>query len=272
MTVNPNKHIENVISYFNKIADEYDKIDLNETISYDELFNYVSQHVEWYYIEKYLPKSGIVLDAAGGTGRLAIPIALKGLKVVIIDISDGMLRVAREKVRKHKLEDRIIIKRGDIHNIDFPDNYFDFILAMGIEYCYDLEKVISELSRVLKKNSYLMFSVDSLFFVVWAYLNMKDLDGALKVIEERKYIDEDDVYCWTFTPSELRKICERNNLRVEKIVGRGICAYIKDPNYRKEIFRDKKKLEKILEIELRLSEIEDFAVIDNHPIVIAKKL
>ena len=53
-----------------------------------------------------------------------------------MDISEGMLRVAREKVKKNNLEDRIIIKQGDIHHLDFPDNYFDFVLAMGIEYCY----------------------------------------------------------------------------------------------------------------------------------------
>ncbi|MHA1664422.1 MAG: hypothetical protein ACTSVW_01145 [Candidatus Njordarchaeales archaeon] len=61
-----------------------------------------------------------------------------------------------------------------------------------------------------------MFSVDSLFFVVWAYINLRDLDGALKVLEERRYIDEDNVFCWTYTPSELRTICEKNNLIIEK--------------------------------------------------------
>ncbi len=41
MTINPNRQIKNVIAYFNKIADEYDKIDLSETISHGELLNLV---------------------------------------------------------------------------------------------------------------------------------------------------------------------------------------------------------------------------------------
>jgi len=143
---------------------------------------------------------------------------------------------------------------------------------MGIEYCYDINKVVSELSRVLKPNCYLIFSVDSIFFVVWAFLNLRDLNGALKVLQERKYIDEDGVYCWTYTPSELRQICERNGLRVVKIVsGGGICALIKDAKYRKEIFMDKEKLSKLLEIEMKLCEIEDTVIIGSHLLVIARK-
>ncbi|MHA1664421.1 MAG: hypothetical protein ACTSVW_01140 [Candidatus Njordarchaeales archaeon] len=46
---------------------------------------------------------------------------------------------------------------------------------------------------------------------------------------------------------------------------------IKDPNYRKEIFQNKEKLEKLLEIEIKLSEIDDIAIVDSHPIVIARK-
>ncbi|MHA1664425.1 MAG: class I SAM-dependent methyltransferase [Candidatus Njordarchaeales archaeon] len=122
MSEDPNKQIKNVISYFNKIARDYDKLEVNKEISYDELYDYITSRIEWYYIRKYLPKSGVVLDAAGGTGRLAIPIAQRGLKVVLVDISEGMLRVAKEKVKKNNLEDRIIIKQGDIHYLDFPDN------------------------------------------------------------------------------------------------------------------------------------------------------
>jgi len=267
-----NESVSKAEAYFDRTALDYDKPTLNEVYSYDELYDYVIDRIEWHYLEQYLPKNGAVLDAAGGTGRLAIPIALKGLNVTILDVSEGMLNVAKEKIKKAGLENRITLKKGDIHQIDYPDDSFDFAFAMGIEYCYDLEKVISELTRVLKPGCHLEFSVDSLFFVVWAFLNERNLEGALKVLHERKYIDEDDVYCWVYTPTQLRRMCEEKGLQVEKIVGGGICTLIKDAKYREEIFENKKELEKLLKIEFKLCEIQDTAILANHPIVIAKKL
>ena len=79
-----------------------------------------------------------------------------------------MLKVAREKIHSQDLENRITLKQGDIHKIDYPDNHFDFVLAHGIEYCPDLEKVVAELARVLKPSCYLELSADSLFFVTRA--------------------------------------------------------------------------------------------------------
>lgn len=240
-------------------------------MGWDELYNYITDKIEWHYIETYLPSKGLVLDAAGGIPRLAIPITKKGLKVIIIDISKRMLKIAKEKIRKHGLENRVTLKQGDIHGIDCPD-HFDFALTQGIEYCPNLEKVVGELARVLKPNCYLEFSADSLFFVIWAFLNQKNIEEALKTLNERKYLDEGNVWCWVYTSSQLREICKKNNLKVERIIsGGGICAYIKDPQYRRAIFQDKRQLEKLLEIEMKLCEIEDTAILGSHPLVIAKK-
>lgn len=240
-------------------------------MGWDELYNYIIDKIEWHCIETYLPSKGLVLDAAGGIPRLAIPITKKGLKVIIIDISKRMLKIAKEKIRKHGLENRVTLKQGDIHGIDCPD-HFDFALTQGIEYCPNLEKVVGELARVLKPNCYLEFSADSLFFVIWAFLNQKNIEEALKTLNERKYLDEGNVWCWVYTSSQLREICKKNNLKVERIISGGeICAYIKDPQYRRAIFQDKRQLEKLLEIEMKLCEIEDTAILGSHPLVIAKK-
>ena len=267
------EYVKTAKAYHDKVAEEYDKPECNEILGYDELYNYITDKIEWHFIEKYLPKKGLVLDAAGGTARLAIPIAKKGLDVVIIDISEGMLKIAKEKIREQNLENRITLEQGDIHKIDYPDNHFDFVLAQGIEYCPDLEKVVAELARVLKPRCYLELSADSLFFVTWAFLNEKNLEKALQVLDEGKYIDDGgDVWCWVYTPSQFREMCYRHNLKVEKITsGGGVCAYIKDQSFRQAIFQNKKQLEKLLEIEMKLCEIEDTAILGSHPILIAKK-
>jgi ubiquinone/menaquinone biosynthesis C-methylase UbiE len=266
------EYVKMAKAHHDKVAEEYDKPEYIEAHGYDELYDYITDKIEWHYIEKYLPNKGLVLDAAGGTARLAIPIAKKGLDVVIIDVSEGMLKVAREKIRSQDLENRITLRQGDIHEINYPDNHFDFVLAQGIEYCPNLEQVVAELARVLKPSCYLELSADSLYFVTWALLNEKKLEKALQVLDEGKYNYGGDVWCWVYTPSQFREMCHKHKLKIEKITsGGGACAYIKDQSFRQAVFQNKKQLEKLLKIEMKLCEIEDTAILGSHPILIAKK-
>mgnify|MGYP000191498504 CR=1 FL=1 len=260
-----------VAKYFDSISERYDRRELYPLFSYDELSWYIVDELEWKYIRMYLPERGVVLDAAGGTGRLAIPIAKLGLDVVLVDISEGMTSVAKRKAMEEGVADKIRFIIGDIHNLKFDDEYFDLVIAINIEYCDDLKKVLKEFGRVVKKGRYVIFSVDSLLFVLWCFLNLGDLESAINTIKEGRYIDEDEIYCWAYTPSQLRQLCRRAGLTVEKIVGFGLCSFIKDYELRRKIFRDHKLRKLALELETMISEIEDFAPIANHMMVIARK-
>jgi len=68
-----------------------------------------------------------------------------------IDISDGMLEHAAKKIVSLGLTDRIILKRGDATNIDFPDKRFDVVtIAFGIRNVTDPDRALFEMKRVLK--------------------------------------------------------------------------------------------------------------------------
>lgn len=43
--------------------------------------------VTMHFLEKYLPKSGLVLDAGGGPGRYTIELARRGYDVVLLDVT-----------------------------------------------------------------------------------------------------------------------------------------------------------------------------------------
>ena len=43
--------------------------------------------VTMYFLDKYLPKKGLILDAGGGPGRYTIELAKKGYDVVLFDLS-----------------------------------------------------------------------------------------------------------------------------------------------------------------------------------------
>jgi SAM-dependent methyltransferase len=50
-----------------------------------------------FYVEEAVRSGGPVLELGVGTGRIAVPVAAAGIEVVGVDLSAGMLEVARER-------------------------------------------------------------------------------------------------------------------------------------------------------------------------------
>ena len=83
-------------------------------------------------VEKTVRKGNKVLDAGAGTGCTALLAAKKvgpSGKVVLFDLSEKMLAVARKKMENAGLQDRTEFKTGDILNLPFKDASFDVVLS-----------------------------------------------------------------------------------------------------------------------------------------------
>jgi len=241
-----------VITYYNESAQNYDK-DFEAPY-----FREIYDKVTWHYIEPYLPSEGVVLDAGGGTGRWTIPIARRGLGVVLYDISREMLAVARRKIEECGLTDLVTIEEGDICNMPFGNDEFDFVLAEGdsVSYCSDPDKAMSEIARVLKKDRYVAVGVDSLFSGVKGTVEREGPDQAMKALREKRfyasYAKPWRLRCWAFSPADLRQLFERNGLEVVKVVGKTLTHRSKsrdDP-----LLQDPDRAKKLLELELMLCE------------------
>jgi demethylmenaquinone methyltransferase/2-methoxy-6-polyprenyl-1,4-benzoquinol methylase len=98
---------------------------------------------------------GIFLDVATGTGDIAMEIMKRhssGIRVIGVDLSENMIELGREKVRKAGFGERIELRRGSINSLDFGDDLFDAaIIAFGIRNIQDYRLGISEMVRVVKK-------------------------------------------------------------------------------------------------------------------------
>lgn len=96
-----------------------------------------------------------ILDVATGTGDFAIAATKLGnVEVVGIDISEGMLNVAREKISKAQLDHQLSVQKADSENLPFEDDLFDAsIVGFGVRNFENLEKGLSEIYRVLKPGS-----------------------------------------------------------------------------------------------------------------------
>ncbi len=94
----------------------------------------------------------IILDVATGTGDFSIEaLSLKPEKIIGIDISEGMLEVGRQKMRKKKIDPIIELRLGDSENIPFADNFFDVVIvAFGVRNFEDMKGGLTEMLRVVK--------------------------------------------------------------------------------------------------------------------------
>lgn len=98
------------------------------------------------------PQPGdVILDAAGGTGALAMDLAqLVGQRgqVVVADTSEGMLAVARRRLAGLP---NVRVVQEDLSASGFPAEYFSKIVcANAFHYCREPEAAFAGFERVLK--------------------------------------------------------------------------------------------------------------------------
>ncbi len=93
-----------------------------------------------------------ILDVATGTGDFAIEaLALKPEKIIGVDISEGMMSVGREKIKKLGMENVIEMVKGDSEGLPFQDNTFDaVIVSFGVRNFENLEKGLTDMCRVMR--------------------------------------------------------------------------------------------------------------------------
>jgi len=137
-----------VKTMFDNIAGNYDR--MNKLITF-------GMDIKWRknvykLVNKNHPTS--ILDIATGTGDMLLLYAkTDASKIVGADISDGMLSVANQKIKKHSLENRISLELCDAEHLSFEDTTFDAVsVTYGIRNFEDLEKGLKEILRVLNDN------------------------------------------------------------------------------------------------------------------------
>lgn len=103
----------------------------------------------------------VVLDIASGTGEPGLTIAtmLNGGKVIITDLSEDMLDIARENATKRGIKN-IETQACDVCELPFSDNTFDAISCrFGFMFFPDMLLAAKEMVRVLKPGGRIATSV-----------------------------------------------------------------------------------------------------------------
>jgi len=267
--------MKDVKTYYDERAKSYEEV-------FDTLYFRVFDAVTWKYLEPHVPTDpkALVLDAGGGTGRWAMRMAGKGCRVFLMDSSDGMLRVAAEKVKRTGLRE-IVIERGDMTKTGYADETFDMVLCEHALFLFKSPNVVlRELARVLKRKGRLIVSAQNRYVQSLALLSGKpsvdNADRVFKTLMSKGHecmTEDGKVKVYTWTPAEFQAMLERNGLHVEKMVGKVITMPLR---IRKETYLRKHYSEelfnKILEIELSLCEKPDALALAGHLQAIARKM
>ena len=106
-------------------------------------------------------KTDVILDVASGTGEPGLTIAAKlsGGKVILTDLADHMLEIARENATSRGIYN-IETVTCDVCDLPFPDNTFDAISCrFGFMFFPDMQLAANEMVRVLKPGGKIATSV-----------------------------------------------------------------------------------------------------------------
>jgi SAM-dependent methyltransferase len=115
-----------------------------------------------------------VLDVGCGPGILAVRAAEQvapGGSVTGVDVSEGMLEVAREKAAEHGVADEVAFQLGDMHELPFPDGRFDAICcSYAMFFASSVTAVGRELWRVLAPGGRLVVATigEQFFEPMWS--------------------------------------------------------------------------------------------------------
>lgn len=135
---------EEVRAMFDNIAPAYDRLNHTLSLSVDRIWRRRVVRI----VGRLHPRR--VLDMATGTGDLAVMMArsIPEAHIKGVDLSEGMLDVARRKVAARGLEERVTLEAGDAETAVAAAGSVDVVtVAFGVRNFGDLGRGLAELSR-----------------------------------------------------------------------------------------------------------------------------
>ncbi len=264
MLEDKSKDIESIRKRWDEHSKRYDEW-------YETFEGAVEHHVDWELLKGYLPqkKDAKILDAAGGTGRITLPLAKIGYSVTLCDISPRMLDVARQKLKTEGVLDKVEIFECDVLNLRFADESFDFVL------CWDgMIEAIKELIRVTKRGGKIsIFLFNKCGAAISKFL--KDPDSALALLRSKSnYVYHDEEKHMAVSAEEARKLFEAEGIRVIDIYA--VCGWMDVLSIPEKVLKssnwDEKFFRQTAEMMLKLAKEPSVRGMSRHLVLYGEKI
>lgn len=203
----------------------WDEISGTEEVDYDD--EKINRLLRFKAIHSHLAGVRKILDVGAATGVFSIPLARMGYDVVHLDLSEEMLKIAREKASGVT---NIQFMKRDATNLSlFEDNEFDLVLCFdgAISFSGSKDKdVLSEICRVGKKVMLSVFS-KSCMTATWLNYSLTKLNSIHPSVKDMmetgyfnkaNYADADELTSISelkaYDPEELRGLLADHGMKV----------------------------------------------------------
>ena len=168
-TENTSHDVSPIATMFDSISPRYDFLNHLLSLNTDKTWRRKTAAA----VARHNPQH--ILDLASGTADLALQLAKKmpQAHIIGVDLSEKMLEIGKEKIKKQKREHQIQLQQGDAAHLPFSDCTFDAVtVAFGVRNFEDLTISLNEIQRVLRPGGHafiLEFSMPTAFPVKQAY-------------------------------------------------------------------------------------------------------
>ena len=111
------------------------------------------------------------LDVGCGAGHLACELAKEvapGGRIVAIDKSPESVDATKARVTNEELTDSVDVRVGDATTLEFPDENFDFVVAVQVySFVPNVARAMEEAARVLRKGGRLVVLESDWDMCIW---------------------------------------------------------------------------------------------------------
>ena len=109
-----------------------------------------------------MPIGSRILELGCGAGLTSVALAQRGYQVNAIDSIPVMLELTSREAEQAGVGDRVITSLGDAHNVEFADEQFALVLAIGLTpWLHSLETALSEMTRVVRSGGHVIVTADN---------------------------------------------------------------------------------------------------------------
>ena len=203
----------------------WDEISQVEEVDYDD--ELINRLLRFKAMQCHLPGVRSILDVGAATGAFSIPLARMGFDVVHLDVSEEMIKTARDKAAG--LPNLRFVKQDAACLDMFEESEFDLVLCFDGAISFSGHKagnVISEVCRVGKK---VMLSVSSKSCMTATWLNysltkLNRIHPSVKDMMKTGYFSKDNyddaeeltsiAELKAYDADELRDVLNKNGMNV----------------------------------------------------------
>jgi len=158
-------------------------------------------------------KEGKVLDLGSGAGRHLTK--LKSGQMYLVDFSEKMISLAKQKAKKRKINAEFFTK--DLNSMCFEENFFDSAIFVDSLHCIQGEenrkRIIKELFKTLKPKT-------EVFVSLWNKESKRFKNSSKE--KEIKWKDKGKRYYYLYSEKEAIEDFKKCGFKIEKILSKNM--------------------------------------------------